>query len=552
MVEDENLSYLSLIYLQRLEFTLSAFERIVFFRLFLTFGHNHFQRKDIKEIALKVDIHYLKLEQAIEVLLKKYMLTADGQDSIGVNKSYLAQLDRQESIESRIKKLSKHPKRDFLLQLFKMLFKIKISHKQKKSKELLVMDYKQWLVLLNLVFFSDRNGVVLGVGTHELTSFTGLSRYALLRSMAHLFKLGMLRSKIDGTLNSNYLNFVSAVYFINLSHPVWKEHQIFGRYLIFSCPPHTPILRQLIKVLDGLKLKEPLGKLDITEFISMGNQISKLKGSACLVQHDEHFIEAILGTGRQWNTVFNQEFKLSSGYTKNKNKNKNKKKLSLNSNELNLKRLDYIFWYLASYCPHMDSVTPKLVSRLLPHNVKTMISKLFREVVMTNEMELEVQTYYIKLFEENEAHNQQSHPNSENKKVLNPLKHVRSEIIMAQNHLKQEILSLLVQYVYRSELSHVVDSVAEITDHKNYDRVVPIGCSNESLTHKIYFHPDRHLKRDVFFQVEYSEDKIQDPRVYELGGVKLYKRFIKKVDLDLKQQIELGVLHEQCLSLDKF
>lgn len=98
-----------------------------------------------------------------------------------------------------------------------MLFKIKISHKQKKSKELLVMDYKQWLVLLNLVFFSDRNGVVLGVGTHELTSFTGLSRYALLRSMAHLFKLGMLRSKIDGTLNSNYLNFVSAVYFINLS-----------------------------------------------------------------------------------------------------------------------------------------------------------------------------------------------------------------------------------------------------------------------------------------------------------------------------------------------
>lgn len=103
MVEDENLSYLSLIYLQRLEFTLLAFERIVFFRLFLTFGHNHFQRKDIKEIALKVDIHYLKLEQAIEVLLKKYMLTADGQDSIGVNKSYLAQLDRQESIESRIK-----------------------------------------------------------------------------------------------------------------------------------------------------------------------------------------------------------------------------------------------------------------------------------------------------------------------------------------------------------------------------------------------------------------------------------------------------------------
>lgn len=550
MVEDENLSYLSLIYLQRLEFTLLAFERIVFFRLFLTFGHNHFQRKDIKEIALKIDIHYLKLEQAIEVLLKKYMLTADGQDSIGVNKSYLAQLDRQESIESRIKKLSKHPKRDFLLRLFKMLFKIKISHKQKKSKELLVMDYKQWLVLLNLVFFSDQNGIVLGVGTHELTSFTGLSRYALLRSMAHLFKLGMLRSKIDGTLNSNYLNFVSAVYFINLSHPVWKEHRIFGRYLIFSCPPHTPILRQLIKVLDGLDPEEPLGKVDITEFISMGNQISKLKGSTYLVQHEENLIQGILEIGRQWNTEFYQEFKLSSGYTKKKKKKK--KKLSLNSNELNLKRLDYIFCYLASYYPHMDSVTSKPDSRLLPHNVKTMILKLFREVTISNQLELKIQTNYIKWSEENETHNQPKYPISEKKMVFNRLKHLRSEIIMAQNHLKQEILSLLVQYVYRSELSHVIDSVAEITDHKNYDRVVPIGCSNESLTHKIYFHPDRHLKRDVFFQVEYSEDKIQDPRVYELGGVKLYKRFIKEVDLDLKQQIELGVLHEQCLSLDKF
>lgn len=546
MIKYKNLSYLSLLYLQRLEFTLSAFERIVFYRLFLIFGYKRFNRRQIKAIALKIDIHHLKLEEVMDVLVKKYTLVDVGQGYLRVNTKYLAQLNKQEKIKNRIKKLRNHPQKDFLLQLFKILFQIKISHKQKNSDQLLEIDFKQWLLLLNLVYISDQCGVVIGVGTHQLSNFTGLSRYALLRSMAHLFKLGMLRSKIDGTLNSNYLNFVSAVYFINLSHPVWKEHQIFGRYLIFSCPPQTPILRQLIEVLDGLDPKQPLGKLDITEFIPMDNQISKLKGSACLVQHEENLIQGILEIGMQWNTEFYQEFKLSSGYTKNK------KKLSLNSNELNLKRLDYIFCYLASYYPHMDSVTPKPDSRLLPHHVKTMILKLFREVTISNQLELKIQTHYIKWSEENETHNQPKYPISEKKMVFNLLKHLRSEIIMAQNHLKQEILSLLVQYVYRSELSHVIDSVAEITDHKNYDRVVPIGCSNESLTHKIYFHPDRHLKRDVFFQVEYSEDKIQDPRVYELGGVKLYKRFIKEVDLDLKQQIELGVLHEQCLGLGKF
>ena len=139
----EFLTYISILYLQRLEFTLSPFERIVFFRLFLTFGYKRFRKKDIKQIALKIDIHHLKLEEAFSELLKKFILVADGHDHIGVNRGYLKQLNQQRKIKSRIQSIRKHPKRDFLLQLFEKLFQIKISHKQKKSQQLLATDYKQ-------------------------------------------------------------------------------------------------------------------------------------------------------------------------------------------------------------------------------------------------------------------------------------------------------------------------------------------------------------------------------------------------------------------------
>lgn len=533
MDKNESLLILSLLYLQRLDFSLSSFERIVFYRLFLTLGYECFEKKDIKEIALKIDIHYLKLEKAIEVLVKKFALTANGQGYISVNKDYLGQPNKQEKIQSGIEKLRKHPKLDFLLKLLDMLFQIKISHKQKKSKQLLEMDFKQWLVLLNLVFLSDYYGVVLGAGTHELTNYTGLSRYALLRSMTHLFKLGILRSKTDGTLNNGYLNSISAIYFINLSHPVWGEKRVFGRYFIFNCPQQTVILKQLLEVLDGFNPDKSYHELKLSEFILVSHLESVEEESGIVSEHEEPSIERILQTGRQWNSMFHLEFKLSGGYASEQ------RKLLLNTNELNFKRLDYIFCYLASHYPSLTSMTHISQSYFLPAKVKMMMLKLFREVMLTKPMTLKVHSHYEKF--------------SEEEKAEITFEYVMSEIMTAQNQLKQEILSLLIKYVYRSELSHVIDSLAEITDRKNYyGGVVPISCSDQSHTHKIYFNPDPHLKKDELFTIEYSETSIQDPKIYKLDGIKLYSRSIKQINMDLKQQLELGLLSEQCMGLDKF
>lgn len=516
----EFLSYISLLYLQRLEFTLSPFERIVFFRLFLTFGYKRFRKKDIKQIALKIDIHHLKLEEAFSELLKKFILVADGHDHIGVNRGYLKQLNQQRKIKSRIQSIRKHPKRDFLLQLFEKLFQIKISHKQKKSQQLLAMDYKQWLVLVNLVFLSDRDGVVLGAGTHELTSFTGLSRFALLRCMTYVFQKGILRSKIDGTLNNVYLNFVSSIYFINLSHPIWGEKRVFGRYLIFNSPQQISISKQLLESLNGWNPDELLGNVKIIEFILDHNEKSDWTGNGLVLQDYESSIQHTLQIGQQWNKLFHREFQLSGGYATSQ------KKLSLNSNELNFKRLDYIFRYLASHYPHIASISHPPQGQLAD-NVKRTMQELFREVVTTKLMEQKVDTHHVKL----------------------------SEIMSAQNQLKQEIMSLLVQYVYRSELSHIVNALAEVAGPKYYNRAIAIGCSDELLTHKIYFCPDPHLKQDELFLIQYAETKLTDfqiPVPSTSKIVKTYKRTIQQMDFDVKKQLELGLLSQQCLGLDQF
>ncbi|UJA00516.1 hypothetical protein [Acinetobacter johnsonii] len=515
----EFLSYISILYLQRLEFTLSPFERIVFFRLFLTFGYKRFRKKDIKQIALKIDIHHLKLEEAFSELLKKFILVADGHDHIGVNRGYLKQLNQQRKIKSRIQSIRKHPKRDFLLQLFEKLFQIKISHKQKKSQQLLAMDYKQWLVLVNLVFLSDRDGVVLGAGTHELTNFTGLSRFALLRCMTYLFQKGILRSKIDGTLNNVYLNFVSSIYFINLSHPIWGEKRAFGRFIIFNPPEQTPIFKQFIEALNGWNPDEPLGDFNIKEFLLDTDDKLNSTGNGFVLQYDESTIPHTLETGLQWNKVFNQEFQLSRGYVKEQ------KKLSLNTNEHNFNRLDYVFCYLASYYSHRGLITSRLQSQLLPDNVKSMLSKLFREVVISKQLEHKANTLGLKL----------------------------TDIMIAQNLLKQKILSLLVHYVYRDELSHVIDALTELTGQNVCNRVVPIGGVGKEKFRKIYFSPDLHLKHNELFLIQYTEVNIITPRIpipLVSKVLKAYKRSIQKIAMDIKKQIELGLLNEQCLELD--
>lgn len=236
------LAYLGMQILERLDSSLTALERIIFLRFLLRYGLAGIPKKNLKTAAEQIDIRLPAFKKAVAVLLEKGGLCDVGNGQIristGVLKSGLTatkmQMSRSGVAGSNLKSLL--PRVDFLVQLFRLLFQIRISHKQKNANELLKLNYQQWLVLLNMVWRSDYHGVVLEAGTHELVRHTGMSRDALLRAITALFQCGLLRSKLNGTLNSNLLHSMSAIYFLNLSHPIWQDKCRYAEYYIVRFP----------------------------------------------------------------------------------------------------------------------------------------------------------------------------------------------------------------------------------------------------------------------------------------------------------------------------
>lgn len=547
------LKAIAILMLRNMEINLAPINRIIFLRLLICYGGRRISLVDLKTLAKEVKVNWLTLKKTLKVLVEKGLCEQVDEKSFKLNKGLLprqvsyqwrwkpssrlivalekARKADQSTVELKANKSAKksqkimggkktasefaarYPRYDFLEILFGLMFDVKISHKQKNADQLLELNYKQWLVLVNMVLSSDSNGVVLNVGTYELSNWTGMNRNALQRAISELLSMGILRSKVDGTLNNVYLNFVSAIYFINLSHPIWGEKRIFGRYLIFNHPQHKTILKQLLESLERWNPNDPLVEFKTTEFIPNQNKKSDSVENAYIIESNECSIPHILQTGEIFNTKFHQEFQLSRGHASER------KELLLNTEELNFKRLEYMFCYLASYYPHITLTASQPQSHLLPQNVKLMMLQSFQQVRGVEQIERKANALLIKL----------------------------PEIMKAQNNLKQQILSLLIQYIYRNELSHIVDALAEITHHKDYNNVVSIGSVGKSNPDKIYFSSDTHLKHDELFFIQYTETKVTDPKIYESGVITAYKRSIKQMDYDLKKQVELGLLNEKCL-----
>lgn len=252
------LPYLCMQLLKRLDFSLTALERIIFLRFLLRYGLNKTSKKDLETVAEKIGIRLPTLKKTIAVFLEKGVLCDVGDGHFRISTRLLklvlatSKARRTYSKFVRFNYKVERPKVDFLIQLFHLLFRIRISHKQKNVHQLLQLNYQQWLVLLNMVWRSDRYGVVFEASTHELANHTGMSRAALLRAITGLFEFGILRTKINGSLNHNLLRSVSAVYFLNLSHPIWGDSRIYADYYILRFPKeYRSVTQQVFRAIQS-------------------------------------------------------------------------------------------------------------------------------------------------------------------------------------------------------------------------------------------------------------------------------------------------------------
>lgn len=214
---------ISILMLRQMETTLSPIDRIIYLRLLVCYGGRKILISDLKALAEDVKVNWLTLKKTLDVLVEKGLCERAEEKVIKLNKVLLPRqvgyqwggkpsdqlivaLDKakdsdQSALELKEKKLGKqsikkmrlkktaselvasHPRHDFLEVLFGLMFDVKISHKQKNANELLELNYKQWLVLVNMVLSSDSNGIIFDVGTYELSKWTGMSRNALQRAI---------------------------------------------------------------------------------------------------------------------------------------------------------------------------------------------------------------------------------------------------------------------------------------------------------------------------------------------------------------------------------
>lgn len=415
----------AIVLFRRLDYSLGPLERFVFFRLWLKYVDREIDVSAPLTLAKEIGIHSVKLRASIQLLIDKGILECVSKDIVKI-------VFLKSDNELRTKKIIKlqrvgqqhnsHIFR-FIYKLLTIIYDVRISHKQSQINELLKIDYKAWLVLFTLVANSDENGVVLRVGMHELALYTGMSRYSILRSLDKLFSFGILRSKINGTLDNALLSFTSAIYLINLSHPIWGEYAQYRKYFLIKNPSAKNLLVQALDSLNSLDNSERFlySEIQTLKYFEDLNFYQFENDTAALA----NYLEA-----------FNFTLGLSDIFAVNMNISKFRSSIRLKTadNQMdNLQRLEFMFKYVAKYLPADQLYASSKID-------------IFDDLELYEKI-LEFKKYFS--FNDLEFYNM-----LENQITKIP----KNELIQILETTQLQIYSFITQYLFKNEALHLIDA----------------------------------------------------------------------------------------------
>lgn len=409
----------------RLDSSLGPLERFVFFRLWLKNFDHEIDISTPNILAKEIGIHSVKLRGSIQLLIDKGMLDCVAKNRVKAANILNGKHDLR-YIELIVHQLESKKNNGrlfyFIYKLLSIIYEVRISHKQSAIKKLLNIDYKAWLVLFGLVIHGDEDGIVLKVGMHELGLYTGMNRYSIIRSLNKLFSLGILRSKINGTLDNGFLNFTSAIYLINLSHPIWDEYCRYKKYILIKNPSSKSLLKQALDVVNNLDKSEHLLSLSIQtlHYIQFLN-----------IYQFENDINALI--------KYRDEFKFASGLNEHftskvylsKFRSGIRLKQSDNQSD-NLQRLEFIFKYVAKYLPADQLYASSKID-------------VFDDLALYQKV-LEFKKYFG--FNDFESHK---------KSVSQMSKIPKNELIQILETSQLQIYSFIIQYLIKNEAFHLID-----------------------------------------------------------------------------------------------
>lgn len=230
---------------QKNKSNLSPYGHWVFIRFVQAFG-TEVCSLPLQQLSSKIGVQHKKLRKVIDELQQANLLTVSYPEQGKRAKVRHIQLSNEyfENLQVSGEKTFERSKRDIdkikqRLELYSMIEKLlevieTISINALEGED--DLDFHSALLLLTLLKYSNRFGIVMGCGNAEIYESTGLKKQSMYKYLYKLMNLRFIRSRAEGSIRNAFISVEDPIYSLNLSHSFWKEAAIHGRFYIIEYP----------------------------------------------------------------------------------------------------------------------------------------------------------------------------------------------------------------------------------------------------------------------------------------------------------------------------
>lgn len=200
----------------------------------------------LQQLSVKIGVQHKKLRKVIEELQQANLLTVcypeQGQRArirhIKLSNKYFENLQVNENKTAEHLKRGIHKIKQRLAlspmieKLLGVIETISINALEREND----LDFHSALLLLTLLRYSNRFGIVMGCGNTEIYEATGLKKQSMYKYLYKLMNLRFIRNRAEGSIRNAFISLEDPIYSLNLSHSFWGEVAIHGRFYIIEYP----------------------------------------------------------------------------------------------------------------------------------------------------------------------------------------------------------------------------------------------------------------------------------------------------------------------------
>ncbi|WP_374974370.1 hypothetical protein [Acinetobacter venetianus] len=209
---------------------LSAYGHWVFIKLGMLLDFDNQYNEPLNVLAQEIGVQHKKLRAVLDELERVGLISISYPNQGHLSRVREIKLVRCEKINNNFPLIS------LISFLMKKAQGIRVSSKNDEGLDVQNMDFREFLLLLTLLRYSDKLGIVTGCGTKKIYQHTGLKKLSVHTYLKKLCEKGFIRSRAEGSIRNAFITCEDPIYSLNLSHSYWEEAAIYGRYYVIKYP----------------------------------------------------------------------------------------------------------------------------------------------------------------------------------------------------------------------------------------------------------------------------------------------------------------------------